>query len=373
GRLIARYGAARVVFIGGVILAVGLATTSRVTTLWQFYLCFGIVTAVGFSASGWIGVVTLLQSWFRRTLGTATGITSAGVGIGIMALIPVTQLSIQAYGWRTTYLGMAAVALAVVLPVAFLLREGPLARVRPGTTASDASSDPTVIDHDWVRRPWTLSLATRTGRYWYLLAAFFLASFASNQVMAHHVAYLRAAGVAAQAAATIVGIIGLASVPAKITWGALSDRIGREGTYTIGIAFVVAAIAVLWVVPASGVIWLPFLYATLIGAGYAVSATMPPLITADLFRGAGYAAIFGGISLATSSGSGIGTWLAGYIFDRTGSYHLAFIIAATGTMVSALCLWLAAPRHVRRAPGVRHGERSTTVPADHEAAAVASR
>ena len=65
----------------------------------------------------------------------------------------------------------------------------------------------------------------------------------------------------------------------------------------------------------------------------------------------GYAAIFGGISLATSAGSGIGTWLAGFIFDRTGSYQLAFVIAAVGTSAGALCLWLAAPRKVRRAPG----------------------
>ncbi len=94
-----------------------------------------------------------------------------------------------------------------------------------------------------------------------------------------------------------------------------------------------------------------FLCAVLIGAGYAVSATMPPIIAADLFRGAGYGAIFGGISLASNTGSGVGTWLAGYIFDHTESYYLAFAIAIAGTLTSITCIWLAAPRTVRRVPG----------------------
>ena len=194
-------------------------------------------------------------------------------------------------------------------------------------------------------------MAVRTRRYWYLLGAFFLASFASQQILAHQVAYLRSSGVPALAAATIIGIIGLSSIPAKITWGAASDRVGREGTYSFGAALVALAIAVLWLVPSAGGDWLPYVYAVLIGAGYAVSATMPPIIAADLFRGAGYGAIFGGISLASNTGTGVGTWVAGYIFDHTGSYYLAFAIAIAGTLTSITCVWLAAPRTVRRAPG----------------------
>ena len=352
GHLITRYGARPVVIGGALVLAAGLAATSRMTALWQFYLFFGVITAVGFSAAGWVPVVTLLQTWFQRRLGAATGVASAGVGIGIMALVPAIQASILDAGWRTTYLVMAGAALLVIVPVALLIREGPLAGVRGVARATSAPAhDPHVLDQAWVSRDWSLAAAFRTGRYWYLLAAFFLASFASQQVLAHHVAYLRGTGFPALAAASIVGIVGVASIPAKITWGAASDRIGRELTYTFGIVLVVLALVVLWLVPAVDIGWLPYLYAVLIGAGYAVSATMPPIITADLFRGAAYGSIFGGIALASNVGSGAGTWLAGFIFDRTGSYELAFAIAIAGTVIGALCLWLAAPRKVRRAPG----------------------
>ncbi|MER3421120.1 MAG: hypothetical protein C4290_11615, partial [Chloroflexota bacterium] len=283
-------------------------------------------------------------------LGTATGIASAGVGVGIMTLVPAIQALILAAGWRTAYLTMAIGALVVTLAAALLLREGPLART-PATGAAIFEDDPLLIDRDWAAQPWSLHLALRTGRYWLLLIGFFLASFASQQLLAHHVAYLRSAGVAALMAAGIVGVVGIASIPAKITWGFASDRIGRELTYTVGASLVAASVAVLWLVPVLNLAWLPYLYAVLIGAGYASSATLPPIVVADLFRGPAYAAIFGGIALASNSGSGVGAWLAGLIFDHTGSYHLAFLIAVIGVAVSAACVWLAAPRRVRRVTG----------------------
>jgi MFS family permease len=352
GQLIARYGARRVVTIGGLVLATGLVATSRMQTLWQFYLFFGVIGGVGFNMAGWVPVVTLLQTWFRERLGMATGIASAGVGVGIMVLVPAIQESILQFGWRVTYLLTAVVMLMAVLPAAAFIREGPLGRRRgaglPG--ASRPEDEPGVVDRDWVRRPWSLALALHTRRFWYLLVAFFLASFSSQQILAHHVAYLRGTGVGALAAASIVGVIGVTSVPARISWGAASDRIGRELTYTLAAAMLVAAIAVLWLVSVvPGGAWLAYLYAVLMGVGYVSSSTMPPILTADMFRGAAYAAIFGGIQLASNGGTGVGAFSAGFIYDHTGSYDLAFAIAIAGVFVSAACVWLAAPRLVRRA------------------------
>ena len=169
--------------------------------------------------------------------------------------------------------------------------------------------------------------------------------------MYHMVAYMRDTVFPALAVASIVRIVGVAGVPAKVTWGVLSDRIGRELTYTIGVSLVVSALIIVWLVPFIQLGWLPYLYAVLIGAGYAVSATMPPTMASDMFRGAAYGAIFGGISMASNVGSGVGSWLAGFIFDQTGSYYLAFAIAITGVLAGAVCIWLAGARHVRRVPG----------------------
>lgn len=375
GQLIARFGARRVVVIGGIVLAGGLAATSRMNALWQFYLCFGVIAGVGFSLSGWIPVVTLLQSWFRARLGLATGIASAGVGVGIMTLVPAIQTSITNLGWRTTYLLVGLLTLIVVLPIALFIREGPFAGRGGARLGPRPEHDPLVRDRAWVSRPWTLRLALRSRRYWCLLGGVFLASFATQQLLAHHVAYLRGSGYSAITAATVIGVVGIASIPARIGWGVASDRFGREIVYSAGLLLVIVAIATLWLVPTLGFAGLPYIYAVLLGAGYVSSSTMPPLLTADMFRGATYAAIFGGVSLASNLGSGVGALLAGFIYDHTGSYHLAFVIATGGVVVSGVLIWLAAPRRIRRVPRSRAAseERATPARAGRERAAAGER
>lgn len=355
GQLIDRFGAARVVFGGAVILAIGLAMTSRMTELWQFYVGYGLISAIGFSAAGWVPTVTVIQTWFRGRLGTAMGVVSAGAGVGIMVLVPSIQYSINLVGWRNTYLIMAVVSLIFIIPIALFLRTGPFTFGRSsgkaGKAATPAPVDRAVVDSNWVRRTWTLKSALSTRRYWFLFAGVFLTSFASQQVLAHQVAYLRDTGFDAILAASVGGAVGMFSVPAKISWGFLSDRIGREPTYTIGVVLIVFALITLWVVPATGWTWLPYLYAAFIGSGYAVSATLPPVMTSDMFRGAAYGAIFGAVSMASNTGTGVGSWLAGFIFDTTGSYYPAFAIAIVGVLVGGACIWLAGPRKVRLAPG----------------------
>jgi MFS family permease len=102
----------------------------------------------------------------------------------------------------------------------------------------------------------------------------------------------------------------------------LADRIGREVTYSLGAGLVAAAIVVLWLVSSAPAGRLPYLYAVLIGGGYAAGAVIPPIVAADLYRGAGYAAIFDGISLASNWGTGVGARLAGFVPGRHGDLRL---------------------------------------------------
>ncbi len=70
--------------------------------------------------------------------------------------------------------------------------------------------------------------------------------------------------------------------------------------------------------------------------------------TADLFAGRHFGAIYGFVCIGQGLGGALGAWVAGYVFDVTGSYHAAFALAAVSFLCSVLCLWLAAPRFVRR-------------------------
>jgi MFS family permease len=93
------------------------------------------------------------------------------------------------------------------------------------------------------------------------------------------------------------------------------------------------------------------LYATLFALGYSVAASLSPAITADLFYGRHYGAIYGVLMLCNGWGGATGSWLGGFIFDHTGGYQLAWLEAAAAFLVTIACVWLVAPRRVLLTPG----------------------
>lgn len=350
GGLLDRFGPRRVVLAGALLLAAGFAASSQLTTLWQFYLFFGVLAAVGFGACGWIAAVTVLQTWFRQRLGTATGVVSAGVGIGIQVLVPLEQRLIEAFGWRATYLMLAVATLLIVVPLALVLRRGPAAELplRPAPAAPGSAAAGMGLSET----AWTLRRAMRTHRFWLLWLALLLLSGSVQPLLAHQVVYMMDAGIQALAAATVAGLIGLASVPAKIAWGVVADRLGREVAYTLGLAWVGVAIGLLWLISLTGWLWLPYAYALTMGVGYAVTAALPPIVAADLYRGRSYGAIYGSLNVGSQLGTASAVWVAGAIFDVTGSYGAAFVLALLGAAGGGVCIWLVAPRRGSRLPAL---------------------
>jgi MFS family permease len=118
------------------------------------------------------------------------------------------------------------------------------------------------------------------------------------------------------------GIVG------KAGWGALSDRVGRELTYTLAFGCVAASVPLLALAGVYPRTVLPYGYAVLIGIGYAVTAPLTPAIASDLFGGPRFPRIFGLLQVTNSLGGAIGAWIAGVIFDLTASYARALTIAA---------------------------------------------
>ncbi|HXH83790.1 MAG TPA: MFS transporter, partial [Candidatus Tectomicrobia bacterium] len=115
GWLADRAGPRRIVLAGGALLAVGLALDSVVARPWHLYLTFGVVTALGVAASGWTPAVVLVQRWFPDRVGTALGITSAGIGVGIFLFVPLCQWLIDLVGWRQAYRAVAVLAVAWIV------------------------------------------------------------------------------------------------------------------------------------------------------------------------------------------------------------------------------------------------------------------
>jgi predicted MFS family arabinose efflux permease len=298
-----------------------------------------------------VPVSVLLTRSFRKRRGLALGTASAGVGVGISVVVPLTQFLIERIGWRMAYFGLAAIAASVVLPIAlFALRER---RTPPWHEPSAANPEPPGSEPESLAAgrlaEWTLAAALRSREFWLVSATFMLLNSPIQLILTHHVAHLVEAGQSRILVAGIVGLVGLFSIPAKIGWGYLSDRIWPEWIYLGGSICVIGAILVLLAVDPESSVWSLYPYAALIGVGYAVSPAMTPIMCGIFFSGPHFGVIFGALNTLYHAGGAMGVWLAGYSHDLTGGYRFPFLASILAVTLSAGCVWLAAPRHHRPA------------------------
>jgi MFS family permease len=344
GWLVERVGPRLVIASGGVLLAAALVVGAHVGAVWQLYAAFGVLAALGISAAGWVPSVVLIRSWYPAQVGTALGLASAGIGVGIFALVPFAQVLIEWYGWRWALRVLALIVLVWIAPATLLLVRDAGGAGTPGGGAGGTAGPV-------ARRPhWTLHRVVRTWRFWGTGLVFFAGSAATQMLLVHQVAYLVDHGVPALVGATVVGVVGVCSIAGKTGWGTLSDRIGREPTYTLAFACVAASVGVLALAGRHPGTLLPYAYAVLIGIGYAVTAPLTPAIASDLFGGPRFARIFGTLHFANSLGGALGAWVAGRIFDVSGGYGLALPIAVAMALLAPALLWLVAPRRPNPAP-----------------------
>lgn len=163
--------------------------------------------------------------------------------------------------------------------------------------------------------------------------------------------YLVDIGFSASDAAWALGFVSLAAVPGQIVLGHVSDRIGREWVWTAGsLGFVLCYVILLVLRQAPTPPLLALMVASQGMLGYGLTSVLGA-IPAEIFEGPHYGTIFGTLMLAAIAGGAAGPWVTGALHDATGSYTLAFSIAIACSVVSAVSIWLAAPRRVRAVAG----------------------
>jgi len=353
GTRVDRVGPKRVLVIGSFFLGTGLALSSFTQTWWHLYIFFGVFTGLGIGVTGWIPNTTIIQYWFKERRGLAMGIISSGIGVGILCFVPLVQYSINRVGWRMTYRLMAVFVPLIIASVALLFhRKIPSHAAASGQDDSRVRDrDPLILDRDWTSRSWTIREAMGTEPFWLLVLSYSLSNVAIQAILTHQVAFFVDKGLEALSASYIVGMIGMTSMGGKILWGSLSDRIGREVTYTLGILCAVVGILFLMAFHFEPAQPLSYGYVLFFGLGYAVTAALPPVITADFFEGRRYGGIFGTLMILNSIGGAAGNWFAGFMYDLQKNYLLAFVVMIGCVLITVYTVWRAAPRKIRRVPG----------------------
>ena len=371
GVAINRIGPAVVMAAGSVLVGGGLVLAAFAGDRSLIFLSLGCAVVGGAIILGYTGHAYLMPFWFVRRRGLATGLAFSGAGVGSILLFPWWQEIIRDDGWREACLTMALILFVVVLPLNLLFQRrrpadlglepdgAPAAKMASPTpaggdpgTSSDAAVPDTVVDPEWAARDWSLREAMATARFWWLSLGLFFGMYVWYAVQVHQTQYLGEIGFSATAAAFALGLVGLFGVVGQIGMGGLSDRIGREWAWTLstlGFAFCYVLLLTMRDNPSQFLLWLMVAGQGALGYGL---ASIFGAILAEVFQCRRFGQIFGVFGTIISIGAACGPWLTGELYDRTGSYDLAWWVALGACGLSIFGMWMGAPRKVRLAAGV---------------------
>jgi MFS family permease len=312
GSWVDRYGPRRLMAFGAVVMAITFALFGAMQSLWQLY-AISVIASLGVSCTAFIPNQTLISSWL--------------------------------VGWRLAYVGLACLVPLVVLPTALLLvRNDPAdLGLRPDGDATDADERAGRDGASEAKRAGLeLSEALRSRNFWILALFNFLRVFGVTSLIGHLAAYLSDVGFERQLAAGALGFVVGVSVFGRLGSGFLADRLPRKWIACGVVSAQAAAMPLLFAVTSFGV--LPA-FVILFGLAQGGGAVLLPLLVGHAFGLRAFGRILGAMMIAATFGGALGPVLTGWIFDRTGSYELAFALHIGAFLTAAVAIQLLRPPH----------------------------
>jgi MFS family permease len=327
--------------LGGALVGVGLLLSGFGNSLWNLYLSYGLITALGQGALGFVGHNALISFWFIRRRATAIGIASMGQGLGSLIMIPLTEFLISRIGWRLTFMVTAGLILLAIVPAnALLQRRDPqdVGQLPDGDSvpASEHSNPP--AHNSVMRRDWTLRAAVVSSPFWGITIGHLALGTALFMINTHIVAHLVSLGFDKLVAAFVAGLIGFVRIGGTVLWGLVSDKLGRDHTYAIAIVVTLAGLGGLIAMSGTSPMWFVYLAAVLYSIGHSAGNPTYGSVIADIFSGRKVGLIFGFLEISFGLGSAFGAWVGGYLFDLTGTYSWPFSLCLLCFAVSGLAI-----------------------------------
>lgn len=326
GRLVDRYNP-RLILLGSAVLAgLGISLCSRVTEIGQLRL-FLLVGGLG-SGATWSVPSSVVQRWFygRHRAGLALGIVTTGVGAGALVFAPLINYLILSYGWRNAYLVVGILFFSIIALSSFVIKRSPIGtgtdlRVKEGIQVSTSVPD------------WSTGKAVITVSFVGITLSACAAVLAFQVVSVHLAPYATDVGITPTVAAAALGLMGGFSVPGRILSGFVSDRIGWQKTQALSLLGL--AVSIIWLIFMRAP-WMLYTFAFLYGICHGSRVTTWVGILSQFFGMRSLGELIGLSSGIGQAVAAFAPYMAGFVFDATGSYLIAFIIVMVLLLGAAL-------------------------------------
>ena len=348
GRLYDRYGPKWVIVVSTLFISAGFALTSTIQSIGQFFFSYGVLAAIGVAGTAVPLIATITSKWFEKRRGLAISLALSGNSLGHFALIPLFSFFTFSYGWRALYLSIGIIMLIVNILLAFFVIRGDPHHLglKPFGEAEDrvgngAMKGTPLSPKDG--QDFGLKKAMETRSYWLFVVTMFICGGGDYFATIHLIPLATDYGVSSQTAGNMLGWYGLMSLAGILVAGPAADRFGNKTP--IVLTFVLRFFLYLLVLQYKTLPSL-YLFALLFGFTHLVTAPLTPMLIGKLYGVRSIGLLTGFVNTVHFLGGGFWAYIAGVIFDETGSYQLAFLLLAVMAAVAVLCsLGIAERRH----------------------------
>ncbi len=351
GPRVDRFGSRPIMLLGVVICVPALVYMSQVDSYWEYFIVRGVFVITGASMAGFLVASVTVSKWFVTKRGQALGWTSMGVSMAGIVWPSLTQWAfIEPLGWRTSWIVLAAISLAVLVPVSLLMRRRP---EDYGMVPDGGETQVSSAQHQAAERDFATSLtrreAVRSSAFYMIVVIFGVSVVGIFAILLHGVLFLGEHGFSAGVAALLVAVMSIFSGATKPPWGWALDRFDSRMVGSVSFAIAAAGFVLVVLAADTESAWLVGGAFVVMGIGIGGNIPIQEMIWAEYF-GRRYLGAVRSLGFPVAMGISAATPVAVALYaDLVGSYDGAFYTCAGLWAASALlCLLLRLPRKRRQ-------------------------
>ena len=325
GKLIDKHRPEKVIFLGGLITAVGLFLTAYSDTKLTLFLNYGVLTGL-VDGAFYVPAVAVVQRWFNKRRDFAVGLVTAGVPISGLIINPLSAWILSVSSLETTLISLAGITLICLLP-AFLMKQDPkemglLPYGGPFPKSDDAESN-----------NWETKEATKTSAFIILYALLFLGMLSFLIVVTLQFDYAISNNLNLLASSIAPASIAAGSFCGRLVTGYIADFINRNKI--LFAVFLGQGLSVLILLNGNSLLHY-CLFGFFFGFSYGGWIPIFPSLLKDFFGKKHVGQIFGVFGTGFSISAIIGPPLAGYLVDEFNTYHYGFYVCILACLIAAM-------------------------------------
>lgn len=352
GRFYDRYGPKWVIIISTLFLSAGYMSISIINSLWQFFTFYGVIAAVGLGGTSVAIFAALTSKWFEKGRGLAVSLSLTGNCMGQFALVPLITFFVIHHGWRISHFLIGLVMLVVNISLALFVIKGDPDALGLKPFGSQAGNDDVEQagsqTPDVFRQDLSLTEAMRTGSFWLIFIIMVVCGTGDFLVATHLIPFVTDFGFPPTTGGNLFAWFGLMSMIGILVAGPVSDRIGIKIPFAV--VFFLRVVLFLLIISYQNLFTF-YVFSMLFGFSFLITAPLLPVLTGKLYGFSHVGLISGFLTTFHHLGGGLGGFLGGLVYDKTGSYQGAFILLAVMSLLATFCaVWI---KEKRQAPVAR--------------------